>query len=141
MTPQEIFDTVCDHLATQKKRASKASGGCYYRTEDGLKCAVGCLIPDALYDVRMDGCFEDSDADSYNGTFIQVADGIRAGIYSKELEWMLDHEALLSDLQTVHDDAVNWVNRHDMNRSLRRVARLHELDYSKVEPTIEAIFT
>lgn len=53
MTKQEIYDTVCAHLAQQKRRAFE-NGSCRYRTSDGLKCAIGCLIPDDLYDPRMD---------------------------------------------------------------------------------------
>lgn len=139
MTPQEIFDAVCDHLAKQKKRAAREHGGCYYRTPDGLKCAVGCLIPDELYDRRMDS-FYDDDEDNYAGNFHQVADGIRIGIYSKDLRWMLDHINLLCDLQSVHDDGMRWTDESEMRHGLRRVARMYDLDDSKIEPTLEAIF-
>lgn len=56
-TTQEIFDTVARHLLTQKARSEclidfdgEMAKGCAYRTPDGLMCAVGCLIPDDLYD-------------------------------------------------------------------------------------------
>lgn len=45
MTAQEIFEKVAKHLLTQGCRA-EVMGNCKYLTEDGLKCAVGCLIPD-----------------------------------------------------------------------------------------------
>ena len=48
MTKQEIFNTVCEHLIKQNKRASD-NGNCVYRTAEGLKCAVGCLIKDEYY--------------------------------------------------------------------------------------------
>lgn len=32
-----------------------SSASCVYRTEDGRKCAVGCLIPDTKYDPRFEG--------------------------------------------------------------------------------------
>lgn len=56
MTNQEIFDTVAVHLLTQNKRATKAncSTTCQYRTSEGLKCAVGCLIPDEKYTPEME---------------------------------------------------------------------------------------
>ena len=50
MFAQEIFDTVVEHLRRQGHRAYKEEYGCLYRLENGDKCAVGCLIPDHLYD-------------------------------------------------------------------------------------------
>lgn len=55
MNTQEAFTTVARHLLSQKERALKSNPNnplspiCAYRTEDGKKCAVGCLIPDELY--------------------------------------------------------------------------------------------
>jgi hypothetical protein len=54
MTQQEIFDKVARHLLTQKKRAT-VSGHCRYRTPDGCKCAIGCLISDEDYDPEFEG--------------------------------------------------------------------------------------
>ena len=48
LTPQEIFNKVYHHLSEQGK-AARQSGSCRYLTMDGLKCAVGCLIPDSSY--------------------------------------------------------------------------------------------
>jgi len=45
MNCQEIFDKVATHLLTQNKKALEGSF-CSYLTTDGLKCAVGCIIPD-----------------------------------------------------------------------------------------------
>jgi hypothetical protein len=53
MTLQETFDKVCVHLLTQLQKSvfldSNGSMACAYRGPNGLKCAVGCLIPDELY--------------------------------------------------------------------------------------------
>lgn len=58
---QHEFDAVVAHLYKQGKPAvsSDPSGpGCYYRITDAdgatLSCAVGCRIPDAVYDSEMD---------------------------------------------------------------------------------------
>jgi predicted RNase H-like nuclease len=55
--PQEVFDTVAQHLIAQgKKSMARLSEDphphavCAYRGENGTKCAVGCLIPDEAYD-------------------------------------------------------------------------------------------
>ena len=47
MSAQEIFTKVSTHLLTQRRRSQYPSGQCsYWIPESGLKCAVGCLIPD-----------------------------------------------------------------------------------------------
>ena len=54
-TRQQIFDFVVNHLFNQGVKAGGPNEGCYYRTSDGaLSCAVGCLIPDKLYDEAME---------------------------------------------------------------------------------------
>jgi hypothetical protein len=59
MTKQEIFDHVLTHLRKQGKPAiNETDSGediCAYRTDDGLKCAVGCLIPDDKYNEDLEG--------------------------------------------------------------------------------------
>jgi len=55
LTKQETFDKVAVHLIKQGKQSvSGYSGGCAYRGDNGLRCAVGALIPDDLYDDEMD---------------------------------------------------------------------------------------
>ena len=45
-TGQDVFDTISIHLLTQKKRSMRYSKNtCAYRSEEGLLCAAGCLIP------------------------------------------------------------------------------------------------
>lgn len=55
MTKQEIFDKVAVHLLAQGKPSKNAYGDCMYRGVDpGSACAIGCLIPDELYDPKME---------------------------------------------------------------------------------------
>ena len=52
---QKVFNEVSAHLLQQKKRCVDAlTGECLYRGSDGTKCAVGCLIPDELYDKELE---------------------------------------------------------------------------------------
>ena len=55
MNRQEIFDTVANHLLTQKEQSMDENGKCLYRGPNGLKCAIGCLIPDEDYSPTMEG--------------------------------------------------------------------------------------
>jgi len=54
MTAQELFDTVAAHLITQGKQSLGTDVFCKYRGDGGLKCAIGCLIPDDKYETWMD---------------------------------------------------------------------------------------
>lgn len=49
-TKQEIFDKVWDWFVVQgNPRSINELGQCFYRRDDGAKCAVGILIPDEAY--------------------------------------------------------------------------------------------
>lgn len=51
---QEIFNRAVGGVVAQGKPSVNNYGLCHYRTEDGLKCAVGQLIPDDEYDPEFD---------------------------------------------------------------------------------------
>jgi hypothetical protein len=54
---QEVFDKALTHLRAQGKPSlnPKTIWKCQYRSPEGLKCAVGCLIPDEDYREEMEG--------------------------------------------------------------------------------------
>jgi hypothetical protein len=57
MTKHELFIKVKNHLLTQNKKAYvdlDINGSCALRGMDNTKCAVGCLIPDELYNPDME---------------------------------------------------------------------------------------
>ena len=51
---QEVFDVVATHLMTQKQQCVTESWSCRYRHTNGLKCAIGALIPDELYNFNLE---------------------------------------------------------------------------------------
>jgi hypothetical protein len=57
VTRREVFDKVKEHLLAQGRRAQASGAGlnCAYRNEEGLKCAVGCLIADEHYGSFLEG--------------------------------------------------------------------------------------
>lgn len=55
MTKAEVFYFVIAHLRAQGVQAKTEQGSCRYRTPEGLKCAAGCLIPDAKYNPEFEG--------------------------------------------------------------------------------------
>lgn len=53
----DAFQKVKNHLLTQNKKSMDESGSlCRYRGVNGLKCAIGCLIPDEVYYSNLEGC-------------------------------------------------------------------------------------
>jgi hypothetical protein len=54
MNNQEVFDKVLEHARTQLERAINEEGQCCYFEESGLKCFIGALIPDEVYEPEME---------------------------------------------------------------------------------------
>lgn len=53
---QRLFNKVARHLLKQGVRAANGElMTCQYRTSDGKRCAVGCLISDRYYKPGMEG--------------------------------------------------------------------------------------
>lgn len=53
---QELFDRISKHLLNQNERSIEhISGVCRYRGDNGLKCAVGAIIPDEKYSGHIEG--------------------------------------------------------------------------------------
>lgn len=93
---QQVFDLVVTHLLTQGRRAEDVAGGCMYRAPEGMKCAVGFLLPDSEYRPEMEG--EAAGSGSYITPVLQ-----RIGV---DLD-------LATSLQIVHDKQhpSDWVAR------------------------------
>jgi len=124
MTPQEIFDTVARHLFTQGERAGyernredcgDESFACRYRGPGGTACAVGVLIPDAVYDPEMEGA----------GVMLLIDN------FGPNLPpWMRDNFELLDRLQMVHDQEAHWISDERMRFELSTAAQSYGLDDS-----------
>ncbi len=103
MTNQEAFNRVVLHLANQRAKAVGTDGYCRYRTSNGLRCAVGALIPDEEYRIDFEGLpVEEIDVPVFKGLDLQ----------------------LLSELQLIHDEYATdaWPEK------LASVARNYGLD-------------
>lgn len=112
MNSQEAFDIVVKHLIKQNKK-SDYYGQCVYRSSEGLKCAIGCLIPDKMYS---------SNLETKNiGAILIENDEI------KELLKGIN-EQLLYSLQSIHDsvEPFMWKN------SLYRLAKEYHLTWPEV---------
>lgn len=125
MNEQEIFDTVVKHLFAQNARAL-GGNGCAYRAlaKDNvtvLKCAVGCLIPDADYDPDYEGI-------GIGGGMIEVmqSSGMRRILYAK-LQATLRSEGIDVDDPNVLDLLIALQEIHDENMPGEWFIRLKNL--------------
>ena len=110
MTNQQIFNKVAKHLIRQGITSEDANNFCQYRGPNGLKCAIGCLIPDHLYDPKWD-----------NENFELALIAAVIGLY--------EHRELLVALQAVHDREYVC----DWTWALVRCAEAFDLDPSAAE--------
>ncbi|MGQ7794436.1 hypothetical protein ACUN0C_18680 [Faunimonas sp. B44] len=108
---QEAFDFVVRHLFKKGRPAMNQEGDCLYRAPDGTKCAVGCLIPDHLYDRSLE-------------------DNSVRFLPRKILDQLPDVN-LLGDLQDVHDSA--WSTRATLRDRLSVVADKFDLNTDALE--------
>lgn len=83
VSEQELFGFVSYHLLTQNQKAEDKES-CLYRTEEGLKCAAGCLIPDDWYSSEFEG----------NTWQALIDDG----------KMPPHHSIIIRKLQRIHDD-------------------------------------
>lgn len=90
LTAQGVFDRVAVHLIRQGARSTVGdSEVCRYRAPSGRACAVGALIPSALYEALWEGS--------------GVSELIRVTEHPELSEFLCKHEALMNDLQMLHD--------------------------------------
>lgn len=97
---QSAFDFICNHLLTQNDRSISTDENspfdCLYRNpENGMKCAVGCLIPDDKYRENIEG--------------LGVNDSIMITLLHDCMpNWIMTKHSInmLHDLQGIHDRGV-----------------------------------
>jgi hypothetical protein len=118
MTPQQIFDTVVNHLRQQKCQSLSSTGHCAYRGKNGTKCAAGCIIADEEYVSAME-----------NIAIFALLGGSYDFVPQSLIERMGDNKNLLWDLQSIHDNFIPefWEDQFS------RIALHHKLIYSESE--------
>ena len=134
MTNQEAFDKALAHLRKQGERSADAeTGECLYRSGDsGLACAVGCLIPDSMWEVavyeweRLNGD-DGLHLNSYGiGELVSddVGVDIKRHLSGVELPFLMR-------LQRLHDLPQNWRDGRFAAEGLAQgLAREYGLDYT-----------
>jgi len=113
MEAQVLFDRVVAHLLTQNAKALAVEDGtaCLYRAPDGMRCAVGGVLPDSLYTPRL----EDKAVEQVMHLYPEIM------AYFGE-----ENMLLLNRLQRLHDkyDVSNW------RAGLIEIAKEHGLKFN-----------
>lgn len=138
MTPQEIFDTASIAVLKQGQRATR-NELCVYRAANGLKCALGHLIPDEMYKKEMEG----------NGAYTVVKK------FPELPEYLRTNIELVKHLQNAHDMSDGYIAtnevfndptasyemsregfRHNFITSIHNIAEYHGLSTAKFDEVV-----
>jgi len=102
----DVIEYVRDFFKNQKQPKQPIS--CNYRTTDGTKCAVGCLIDDSFYDIEFEG-------NTVLDANMRPNKAIVEALQKSLPNWKVDL-ILIDRLQTIHDrlpvDA--WLNNFEI---------------------------
>jgi hypothetical protein len=137
-TQQELFDKAVAHLRQQGDHARARNdyhlpqdmGSCRYRTADGKKCAIGCLISDADYT-------PDLEFKNVNALWCMAKDDhpLTEAIKGDFRKLLLEHDVkFLSALQAIHDAN----NVYGWEKAIENVAAQYKLTVP-VKPVVEAV--
>lgn len=118
-TRQSIFDYVSKHLIKQDTRAVDAYNNCQYRTDVGISCAVGCLIPDKIYTNVIEG-----------RVVRELPNYIEDEQFNKFIK---DNLELLEELQNAHD--YFFKNIDTLKKELNIVATIFNLNTEVLKET------
>lgn len=112
MKRQDIFDKVYKHLLNQGTKSIDDDGKCLYRDEDGMRCAIGCLIDDKNYNINIE---------NKNIYSTLVKNAIKKS--NKGIRLNIKTVSMLGMLQDIHDEdnPENWAG---LLRSLAKTCRL-----------------
>lgn len=112
LTPQEIFDAVVVHLFNQGRQSISPQGNCLYRAHGELACAAGIFLTD-----EQAAAADEKDQSAWDYISEDVLPGLGKG-----------KNALIHQLQIVHDLYTNWESEQALKNHLLMVADTFKLD-------------
>lgn len=144
LTLQQIFDKALAGVRQQGGPARNADGDCAYRTELGLACGVGHLIPDSHYDHALDHVIDGlpvSRAAKYAEGTLTVPNPEARTLYEVLKAGGVDladptTRRLVVRLQSAHDKFANMDSRRFFlywEVDMEQVAREFHLEYAQPE--------
>lgn len=123
---QTIFDRVASHLLAQKASAFDHDGNCVYRNYQGLKCAVGCLIPDQDYTSKIEGFSIPFEGVTLTSEIAEKSELLSKILLKNKID-LQDSKIrnLLRSLQNIHDSC----NGRSFFSDLKILAQKLELEF------------
>jgi hypothetical protein len=125
-TPQEIFDRGVEFFNDPESErcandAVPIGGGCLYTNPTkGTHCVAGYMLPEETLKIY--------------GQEVEAISEIAHQNPIMTPSWVFANEALLSELQTIHDNTSAWANRNRMRQDLADVASSFGLKYKEPTP-------
>ena len=116
---RKAMNIIINHFNSGNRSVSGDSSECYYRSEDGSKCAVGIFIKDEYID-------DDDWIETHNQTDIKCliddTDEILVEEYRGLGPWFWE------DMQWLHDEKDNWTDGGLSPAGEEAVAKIKELN-------------
>lgn len=137
VTAQELFSCAVAFIAKQGRPSVNAFENgdsppvCAYRGAKGLKCAVGCLIPDSKYSPDWEGL-------AFNPAVLRPgANSAQSGdaVFASAVPSLWAHQDVLRDLQMAHDDCADMTAKFVKYflKNAAEVADMHGLEMPELE--------
>lgn len=134
MNAQDILNSNYQWFIVEKHNRAGDGAQCFYRMDNGNRCAIGCVMPDEVYD-------EDMDISERGGKILVVLDNFPlADEFFKETDL-----SFLYDLQSAHDGYAAYKRVNDSRGTgsldfhsyydveLRKLAQKYSLVYPEKE--------
>jgi len=125
-TEQQLFDYITTFLYKQGVPSMRDDDNvCLYPGPQGIMCAVGCIMPDAAYNIQMEG----------DGVYAMLQAGLARhyGNDSTEFfELMNKHRVVLGALQGAHDDASELSLRNELEVKKAEVRALWLVRFDEI---------
>ena len=139
-TTQEVYEHIRAYFSRPEAVLAKGDNGwCQYRTAEGNKCAVGCLIPDEMYFQVVDS--DDSGLSEQRIEEHPVEEIVEWGQLHDLLNGDSDEGrrklAFLTATQKAHDR--HAMDAADFVRALDLIGRIYELEHSQPDVLLVAL--
>lgn len=116
---QKAYEKIRAHLIEQGKPAmNPMTGGCFYRAEGGLKCAVGCLISDDAYEPSLEDC-------------TPLMDNVTYALKQSGWDFTLGELQFLRAMQEQHDAWRGMTGLNDVIYGIDQLAKRYKLEVVK----------
>jgi hypothetical protein len=93
MSIKQIINKVGNHLLKQNAKSIDSDNACRYRGDNGMSCAIGCLLPDEMYDPLIEG----------KGVVSDILKARLKHVVGVKNSSRIQKLTLLGELQNLHD--------------------------------------